>query len=48
MSAIRSLYRFLAIANDIKAISTGNPNRIGKRLVNKWLGRNVVRRMWLR
>ncbi len=34
-------------AGDVKAL-LGGPEKILKRLVNKWIGRNIVRRLWLR
>jgi len=29
-----------------KAVSKGTPKPIAKRLVNKWIGRNVVSKLW--
>jgi hypothetical protein len=37
------LYGLARVLGDISAIRRG---RIGKRLVNKWLGRSLVRRLW--
>jgi hypothetical protein len=39
-SALYSLARFLG---DYQAVKNG---RVGKRITNKLIGRNVVRRMW--
>lgn len=48
MGIVSSLYKIARIANDVSALASGNPNRIGKRLVNKAIGRSVVRRLYLR
>jgi hypothetical protein len=45
MSVRSALYRWARILGDISAVRRG---RIGKRLVNRWLGRNVARRIWWR
>jgi len=42
------LYRWARLLGDAEAITSGDPKRIGKRFANKLIGRNVVRRMWLR
>ncbi len=45
------LYRLARLSADAKAISSGNPKRIGRRAKNKLLGRalgrgGVWRRLW--
>lgn len=44
----RKLYRGLSRWNDAAALLSGSPRRIAKRAANRWIGRNVVRRLWLR
>lgn len=39
----RTLYALARFMGDVNAIWSG---RVGKRLVNKAIGRTVVRRMW--
>ncbi len=48
MKLRRSLYRWARLLGDLQAITSGNPKRIGKRVVNKLVGRKVVRRLWWR
>ena len=43
----RYSYQVGRVAGDINAL-LGGPEKIVKRLVNKWIGRNIVRRLWLR
>jgi hypothetical protein len=45
---VSSLFKIARIANDVRVLSSGNPKRIGKRVVNKAIGRTIVRRMYLR
>ena len=45
---VRGLYKAARAANDITTLFSGSPKRIGKRLVNKWIGRNIVRRLFLK
>lgn len=40
------LYRLARLLGDIQAVGSGNPKRVGKRAVNKLIGRKVVRRLW--
>ncbi len=42
---LRFLYALARTINDINAVASG---RVIKRLINKSIGRNVVRRFWLR
>ena len=48
MGIVRSLYKIARIANDVSTLASGNPKRIARRLVNKAIGRSVVRRLYLR
>jgi len=45
---VSSLYKIARIANDVSTLASGNPKRIARRLVNKAIGRSVVRRLYLR
>ena len=43
-----SLYRVARLLGDVSAVTSGRPDRIAKRLVNKLIGRKLVRRLWWR
>jgi len=45
---VSSLYKVARIANDVSALASGNPKRIGKRVVNKAIGRSAVKLLYLR
>ena len=45
---VRWLYRLARLGRDVEVLASGDPARIGRRLVNKMLGRHVVRRVWWR
>lgn len=42
------LYRWARVLGDFEAVTSGNPKRMGKRLVNKLIGRKLARRLWWR
>ena len=48
MGIVSSLYRIARIANDVSVLASGNPKRIGKRIVNKAIGRSVGKLLYLR
>lgn len=43
----RFLYLLARRLGDVDAITSGDPKRMARRLGNRWIGRHVVRRMWL-
>jgi hypothetical protein len=45
---VRWLYRLARLGRDVEVLASGDPARICRRLVNKMLGRHLVRRVWLR
>ena len=45
---VSSLFKIARIANDVRVLSSGNPRRIARHYANKAVGRNIVRRMYLR
>ena len=45
---VSSLFKIARIANDVRILSSGNPNRIARHYVNKAIGRNIVRCTYLR
>jgi hypothetical protein len=45
---VSSLYKIARIANDVSALASGNPKRIGRRLVNKMIGRKIASKLYLR
>lgn len=52
MSLTSMLYRAARLSADARAVKrsleTGSPRPLVKRAANKWIGRNVVRRIFLR
>ena len=48
MSIVSSLYKIAHIANDVRVLASGNPKRVGKRVVNKAIGRSAVKLLYLR
>ena len=44
----RGLYKAARKTNDFTTLFSGSPSCIGKRVVNKWIGRNIARRFFLR
>jgi hypothetical protein len=42
------VYKIARIANDVSVLASGNPKRIGKRIVNKAIGRSVGKLLYLR
>jgi len=48
MSRVNWLYSLARILRDIEVLLSGSPRRMGRRLINKAVGRNVVRRLWRR
>lgn len=47
-STRRLAYWFAARLGDVQAIATGKPEKIGKRILNRIIGRNIVRRVYLK
>ena len=47
MGLVSTLYRVARIANDVRVMSSGNPNRIARQCADKCLGRYVVSGMYL-
>jgi len=43
VSFIYSLARRL---NDVKAITSGNPKKIARRVKNKIIGRKIIKKIW--
>lgn len=41
-----ALYRWARLLGDVQAVTSGKPSKVGRRLVNKLVGRKVVRRLW--
>jgi len=46
--ARRASYTVGRALGDWAALTSGSPMLLLKRLANRWIGRNVVRRMWFR
>lgn len=46
MSKVGWLYSLARLLRDIEVLLSASPKKIGKRLVNKAIGRKLVRRVW--
>ncbi len=42
----RTLYRSASLLGDLTALLTISPFRILRRIFNKWIGRNLARKLW--
>lgn len=42
------LYSIARVTNTLGKASSGRPGRIGKRLVNKWIGRHIASKLFLK
>jgi hypothetical protein len=40
------LYNLARKLNDIKAITSGDPKKIARRVKNKIIGRKIIRKIW--
>ena len=43
---ISLLYRLARGLTDFKAISSGSPMKIGRRVKNKFIGRKIIKKLW--
>jgi len=41
-----SLFRASRVTRDVEVVASGSPKKMARRAKNKWLGRNVVRKMF--
>jgi len=48
MGMVSDLYKIARIMNDAKKIASGKPEKIAKRIVNKYIGRKIVSKMYLK
>lgn len=49
ISRLRSfLYHSARVLGDLQAVMSMDPKRIAKRLGNKYLGRHIARRLWIK
>jgi hypothetical protein len=44
----RTLYKIARLLGDTKAASSGKPDKIIKRLINKQIGKQIVSKLWWR
>ena len=42
----KDAYGLGRLLGDMSAVSSGKPSKMGKRLVNKAVGRNLISRLW--
>ena len=50
MGLVSSLYKLARVTNDLSKIGmalSGRPAPLARRIANKWIGRNVVKHLWL-
>ena len=45
---VRWLYRLARLGRNVEVLASGDPGKISRRLVNKLMGRHVIRRAWWR
>jgi hypothetical protein len=48
LNLVSSLYKIARIANDVSTLASGDPKRITRRLVNKFIGRKIASKLYLR
>jgi len=46
MSKVSWVYALARLARDFEVLLSGNSGKIGKRIINKIIGRGLVRRLW--
>ena len=46
MKISQLLYMLARKSRDIKVVASGSPKKAGKRVVNKAIGKKVVRKLW--
>ena len=44
----RLAYRFGAFLGDLSAILSGKPGKVIKRAANKFIGKNIVSKLWIK
>ena len=40
------MFKLSRVTRDAEVLASGSPKKIARRYKNKWLGRNVVRKLW--
>ena len=45
---VSTLYKIARIANDVSSLASGNPKRITRRMVNKFIGRKIASKIYWR
>lgn len=41
-----SLFKLSRLTRDVEVVSSGSPTKITRRVKNKWLGKNVIRKLY--
>ncbi len=45
---VASLYHLARLTRTLEILASGDPGKVVRRLLNLWIGRHVVSRLWLR
>jgi hypothetical protein len=43
---ISSLFRVARLLIDFKAVASGDPVKVGRRVKNKYIGKKLIRKIW--
>ena len=43
---ISSLFNLARRLTDIKAMASGDPKKVGRRIKNKYIGKKLIRKIW--
>jgi len=44
--SVSFLYKLARLANDVEKLSSGDPEKIARRIKNKYIGRKIIKKVW--